>query len=166
MVIIVDILLIFLCILLQSAVFPSIAVAGICPNVMIILISSISFMRGDKEGMISGFFAGLLMDAFFGNSILGLYSLIFVIIAFLNGKFYGFYYPEDIKLPAVLIALSDLTAGLMLYITTFLLRGRTDFFFYFSRIILGEIIYTILISLIFYPLFLLANKLIDLTQSE
>ena len=52
--------LIFACYLLQCTVFSSLELAGIKPNLMIILTSSIGFMRGSKEGMLVGFFSGLL----------------------------------------------------------------------------------------------------------
>ena len=59
-------------------------------------------MRGRKTGLIVGFFCGLLMDLFFG-SVIGFYSLIMMYIGYSNGLFRRIFYPEDIKLPLILI---------------------------------------------------------------
>ena len=88
--------------ILQCTVFDKLAFAGIIPNLMIILTSSFGFMRGEKEGLVIGFFCGLLSDIFFGN-FLGFYALVLMYIGFLNGKFSRIFYPEDIKLPIALI---------------------------------------------------------------
>ena len=95
-------ILIIICFLLQSTVFRSLAFAGIVPNLLIILTASFGFMRGENEGLVIGFFSGLLCDIFFGD-ILGFYALILMYIGFLNGKFNRIFYPEDIKLPLALI---------------------------------------------------------------
>ena len=60
-------LFIIICFVLQCSVFDSLAFAGIIPNLMIILTSSFGFMRGEKEGLVIGFFSGLLNDIFFGS---------------------------------------------------------------------------------------------------
>lgn len=58
-------LFVVLCFILQCSVFNSLALGGIIPNLMIILTSSFGFMRGEKEGLLIGFFSGLLCDIFF-----------------------------------------------------------------------------------------------------
>mgnify|MGYP000027243937 CR=1 FL=1 len=60
-------LFVVLCFILQCSVFNSLALGGIIPNLMIILTSSFGFMRGEKEGLLIGFFSGLLCDIFFGR---------------------------------------------------------------------------------------------------
>ena len=78
--------LIWFCFLLQSTVFQGIAFNGIVPNLLIVLTASFGFMRGEKEGLIIGFFCGLLCDIYFGD-VIGFYSLVMMYIGFLNGKF-------------------------------------------------------------------------------
>jgi rod shape-determining protein MreD len=122
--------------------------------------SAFGFMRGEKEGMVIGFFCGLLQDVFFGE-LLGFHALIFLYFGYLNGKFSGIFYPEDIKLPIALITVSDLTYGMSYYILLFLLRGRFEFTYYFSRIIFPEVVYTILVTMLFYPLILKINQKLE-----
>ena len=68
-------LFILISFILQCSVFGSLAFAGIIPYLMVILTSSFGFMRGEKEGLVIGFFCGLLTDIFFGN-FLGFYALV------------------------------------------------------------------------------------------
>ncbi|MCM1190977.1 MAG: rod shape-determining protein MreD [Butyrivibrio sp.] len=142
--------------ILQCSVFSHIAFAGIIPNMMIVLTASFGFMRGEKEGLIIGFFCGLLNDIFFG-SFLGFYALVLMYIGYLNGKFSRIFYPEDIKLPIALIVTSDLSYGTICYILLFMLRGKFQFTYYFSHVILPEVLYTIVVTLFLYPLILKVN---------
>ena len=48
--------LVILCFVLQSTVFKELAFGGIVPNLMIVLTASYGFMRGEKSGLIVGFF--------------------------------------------------------------------------------------------------------------
>ena len=78
--------LITVCFLLETTVFQKLAFASIIPNLLIIVTSSFGFMRGQKEGMIIGFFCGLLKDILGGN-LLGFYALIYMLIGYGNGFF-------------------------------------------------------------------------------
>lgn len=153
---IVVMLFVLVCFVLQCSVFGHLAFAGIIPNLMIVLTASFGFMRGEKEGLVIGFFCGLLSDIFFGG-FLGFYALVLMYIGYLNGKFSRIFYPEDIKLPIALIITSDLSYGMLCYILLFMLRGRFQFTYYFAHVILPEVLYTIVVTLFLYPLILKVN---------
>lgn len=153
-------ILILFSFILQTTVFRSLAFAGIVPNLLIILTSAFGFMRGENEGLIIGFLCGLLTDIFYGD-ILGFYALILMYIGYLNGKFNRIFYPEDIKLPIGLIIISDLSYGMVCYILMFLLKGKFHFLFYFKEIILPEVVYTIVVTCIMYPLVLFINERLE-----
>ncbi len=80
-----------------------------------------------KEGMLIGFFSGLLIDVQFGN-ILGFYALIYLLIGYINGLFEQMYYDEDIKLPLILIAASELVYGMVIYVLMFLFGANLIFY--------------------------------------
>lgn len=111
-------LIIAICFLLQSTFFQALAFASISPNLLIVVTSSFGFMRGRKEGMWIGFFCGLLLDIFFG-SVIGFYALIYSYIGYVNGFFRKMFFPDDIKLPLILIALSDFSCNVMVYLFCF-----------------------------------------------
>ena len=152
--------LICICFVLQTSVFPAIAFAGIVPNLLIILVSAFGFMRGKKEGMFIGFFSGLVIDIFCG-SYLGVYALLYMCVGYLNGYFRKRFYPEDIKLPLLLIALSDLLLNLGVYVIMFFIRGRFHLFSYMKTVILPELIYTMVITIFLYFAFMKINQLLE-----
>ncbi|MBR4085235.1 MAG: rod shape-determining protein MreD [Lachnospiraceae bacterium] len=152
--------LILVCFVLQSTFFRNLSFAGIVPNLLIILTASFGFMRGDNEGIIIGFLCGLLIDIFYGD-ILGFYAMIYMYIGFLNGKFNRIFYPEDIKLPIGLIVVSDLSYGMLCYILMFLLNGKFHFLFYLKSVILPEVVYTIVVTCILYPVVLFINNKLE-----
>lgn len=153
------------CYLLQCTVFPHLALASIKPNLLIVITASFGFMRGSKDGMLVGFFSGLLMDIQFGN-ILGLYALIYLLLGFANGLFRQAYYDEDIKLPLVLIAASEFLYGLIVYLLMFMLRSEFHFIYYLSHNIIPELIYTIVIALGLYPLILYFNHKLEADEKR
>lgn len=158
-------LFVILCFILQTTVFKELAFGGIVPNLLMIITSSFGFMRGEKTGLLMGFFCGLFADIFFGN-VLGLNALIYMYIGYLNGKFNPVFYPEDIKLPLALILGSDFLYGIVNYVILFLMRGRFQMKYYFMSIILPEMVYTILITLLLYPLILFINKKLEDTEKR
>lgn len=134
-----------------------IAVASIKPNLLIILTVSFGLMRGRREGMMIGFFCGLLTDIFF-ESIIGFNAAIYLWVGYFSGYFYRIFYDDDIKTPLFLISISDLVYGIINYAFLFLLRGRIQFFYYLGRIILPEMLYTLILTIICYRILYAVNK--------
>jgi len=153
-------LIILICFLLESTIFHKLTFASISPNLMIIVVSSFGFMRGKKTGMIVGFISGLLVDLLWGN-MLGFHMLIFTVIGYLNGTFERLFYDEDIKLPIILIAASELIYGLIIYGCMYMLQGDFLFGNYLFHIILPELVYTILVTLIVYQIILRINRKLE-----
>lgn len=150
-------LLIFISFILQCTVLPSISIASIRPNILIMLTASFGLMRGKREGMFVGFLSGLLIDIFSPN-VFGFHTLIHTYIGYMNGFCYRIFYDDDIKMPVLLIAASDFAYGILIYGFQFLLRGRIDLFFYIKRIIIPEVIYTMLVTILCYRFLLALNR--------
>lgn len=143
-------LLLIIGFLLQSTLFSQFTIGGIVPNILIIIVASIGFLVSRRSGMLTGFFAGLLVDIFFG-SVLGIYSLFYMYIGYLNGFFKKILYSGDFKLPIMLIAISNLVYGHCCYFVFFLIKGDFNYSYYLVSIILPEVIYTTVLACIFYP---------------
>lgn len=149
-------ILIVICFLLQSTVFHYIELAGVVPNLLLIVTMSFGLMRGRREGLLVGFFSGLLVDIFFG-SVLGPYAFIYMTLGYSNGFFHRIYYVEDVLLPMIMISLNDFIYNIVVYIVFFLMRNRLNFMEYLMDVILPEMIYTILITLFFYKILVRIN---------
>ena len=137
------------CFILQTTVLKAFELGAIAPNLLLVITAAFGFVGGRKEGMFIGVFCGLFADVFYGQ-LFGYYTLLYTLIGYANGFFHAVFYDMDIKQPMFLIAISDLAYGLIQYVLQFLLRGRFDFGFYFTNIILPEFLYTIVLTLVFY----------------
>ena len=162
---IITIVIILTCFLLECTVFQKLSFASITPNLMIIVTATFGFMRGKKEGLIVGFISGLLVDIMFGD-LIGFYALIYTVLGYANGYFRRIFYSDDIKLPLVLIAASDLIYGHLVCIFMFIMRSKFNYFYYLGTIILPELIYTILITLGLYQLILFINKKLEAEEKR
>lgn len=158
-------IIITICFLLQSTLFQTLSFASISPNLLIVVTSSFGFMRGRKEGMWIGFFSGLILDIFFG-SVIGFYALIYAYIGYINGFFRKRFFPDDIKLPLILIAASDFSYNILVYLFLFFLRGRFRFDYYLVNIILPELVYTILVTIVLYFVILKINNKLEETEKR
>lgn len=153
-------IIITICFLLQSTVFQTLSFAGIAPNLLIIVVSAFGLMRGRKEGMWVGFFCGLLVDIFFGF-YLGVYALLYMYVGYINGLLQKRFFPDDIKLPMIMIGASDIACNLLVYFFMFLMRGRFNFLYYMRSIILPEFVYTMLVTIFLYFILLKVNQMLE-----
>ncbi len=156
---------IIICFLLQTTVFQWFALAKAVPNLLLILTVSVGLMRGRTEGLIVGFFSGLMIDFCYG-SIIGLYGFIYMIIGYLNGYSNKIFEKDDLTIPIVLIGASDLLYFFMYYVFKYLLQGKLNIFYYFMRLGLPEIVYTLLISILMYKFLNIINTRIDRSKER
>lgn len=162
---IVTVILIVAAFILQSTVFGRLAFANVRPNLMIVVTASLGFMRGEKGGMAVGFMCGLLVDLFWGG-LLGFYTLIYTVIGYLNGTFHRMFFDDDIKFPLVLIGISDLVYSSVGYVCLFMLRGKFIFSYFFGHVMLPELVYTILATLILYQIILHLNRRLEAEEQR
>ncbi len=164
---IVYLLEIIICYTLQSSLFHYINLAGVMPNLLLILVVSTAYMRGRKTGIWMGFLSGLMVDLIFGR-VIGLYALFYILIGYFIGSLHRFYSNDDFTLPLFFVAISNIIYGFFYYVFEFLLRGRLNFFYYFRRFIIPEVIYTVAVSILLYKLLHMINNHLDrkLTEEE
>ncbi len=156
----ITVFIVIICFLLECTVFQKLSFASITPNLLIIVTSSFGFMRGKKEGMLVGFLCGLITDLFFSD-LIGFYALIYTVLGYLNGMFKRLFYPEDIKLPIILISTSDFLMGNVVCLFMFIMRSKFHYFHYLANVIIPELIYTILVTLVLYQVILKINQKLE-----
>ncbi len=87
-------------------------------------------------------------------------------IGYINGCFRKMFYPEDLKLPMLLIAGSDLGCNLLIYFFLFLFRNRYHFQYYLWNIMLPELVYTMLITIFLYVIILKVNQRLETLEKR
>lgn len=146
--------------ILQTTVFRVIDFGGVVPNLLIIFTGSTAFIKGDRPGLIVGFFCGLLVDIFFGTYI-GFFAMIYMYLGFIVGKLHDIFFSQNIAIPIVIITIADFLFGFICYVLMFLFRTKFDIGYYMMNIIIPEMVYTALVAIFYYPLILRINMSID-----
>lgn len=158
--ILVNILLMLLAFTIQNGVFPLLPFLSASPNLLLILTFSFGFIHGQEPGMWYGLFAGILLDLFYSGPF-GFYTLLFVYIGYFNGICTRYYYEDYITLPLALSLVNEVIYNLYIYVFRFLIRNRLDFLYYFREIIVPEMIFTTVTTLLIYRFFLFTNRRIE-----
>lgn len=161
----VTLVIIIVCFLLQSTIFSKLKIGSISPNLLIIVTASFGFMRGQKSGMYVGLVCGLFIDLFWDGS-LGFHMFLFVLIGYFNGCFTRLFYYDDIKLPIGLIAASELIYGTAIYFFRYILQGEFSFGTHLIHLIIPELVYTILVTLVLYQIILHINKRLETEEQR
>ncbi len=146
--------------ILQTTIFRVFDLGGVTPNLLLIFTTSTAFIKGDRPGLLVGFFSGLLIDIFFGSYI-GFYALIYMYIGFVVGKLHPIFFTQNLAIPILIIGISDFIFGFICYVLMFLFRTKFNIGYYMTAIIIPEIVYTALVSIFYYPLILGINNSID-----
>ena len=139
---------------MQTTLIKYIAIANICPNVIIILPILFGFLDNERTGLYTGFASGIIFDAFYAN-ILGVNAFIFMMAGFVSGILGRIFSVTEMIVPMFMIAVTDFTYGFVNYCLYFLLHKRLDISYYFNRIMMPELVYTLFVSIIIYRLFLI-----------
>ena len=137
--------------LLQTSVLTHLRLAGVVPDVLMILTISLAFIVGKKTGMLAGFTCGFLLDCTFG-SLIGIYSLIYMFLGYLAGFANRIYTNDDYTLPLFLIGGAEFIYEFIYFCFFYLLKGDIDIGYYSVRHMFPRVIYTVMVSILFYRL--------------
>lgn len=147
--------------LIQVNLFPSVNLIKTTPNLLIIITVGYGLANGHKDGMIAGLISGLLMDSIMGDS-LGYYTLPYLYIGFLCGYFRKRLNNDNYLIPGFFCGLADFAMGIYIFMFSFAVRNRLDIGFYLIRIIIPEVIYTVIMSVLVFRLQSLFNKYVEI----
>lgn len=84
--------------------------------------------------------------------------IIYMLIGYCNGFFHRLYLVEDVLLPIIIITLDDFIFNFITFIIFFVMRNRLSFGLYMKDIILPDMIYTAILTMIVFKLFVFINK--------
>ena len=76
--------IIVVALVIQLTLINSVAILGLKPDLIMVVVVVFSLLKGEKEGIISGFASGLLQDIF-STSLLGINALAKTVIGFTCG---------------------------------------------------------------------------------
>ena len=108
-------ILIAACAALQSVFFKNGLVAGVTPDIALIILIFSANQQGSFRAQTSGFIAGIIQD-FLSLTPLGFHAFTRTLIAYLNGLFKGKLFLDPILMPVLLAAIGTLLKGVFGYI--------------------------------------------------
>lgn len=137
--------------LIQTIFFTHFTIAGIMPNVFIILMLYIGLYMGRTMGVIYGIIYGILIDIWVGKS-LGLTSVAFALVGILGGLF-DKTLSKDSRLTVLLMgAICTIIYEIVLYFFNYMFFKINIEIYSFLKILFIETIYNVLLIIIVYPL--------------
>ena len=141
----------FLIYFLQINFFSWFNIAGIKPNLFIVLILCIGLFMGKNMAIPIGFIIGIYLDIL-TNKQVGISAIMFVTIGFLGGFFYK-NFSKDSKITILLmVAGSTILFETIVYLYTSIRYLIPLQILGFTKIVLIEVVFNILLTIILYPL--------------
>lgn len=137
--------------LLQSLFFVNFTIAGVKPNIIIILVLFIGLFIGRSRGIIYGIIYGIFIDLWIGKSI-GITSICLAIVGIIGGAF-DKNFSKDSRIVILLIgAFCTIVYEILVYIFQILFFQVNAEIIPFLKILAIETIYNVLIITIIYPI--------------
>ena len=152
-------LIFFIIYFLQSNFFTWFNIAGVMPNLFVILVTIIGLFMKKEFGFGFGIVLGLLLDFFIGTRI-GIYSITFGIIGLIAG-FLDKNFSKDNRLTLIsMISFLTLITELIIVIIGIVFMHMQINILQFLKIVIIEVIFNSIIVLVLYPLIIkLGNRL-------
>lgn len=146
--------------LLQASFFTNFTIAGIMPNLIVILTLFIGLYMGRSLGIIYGIIYGILIDIWIGKSI-GITSVCLALVGFLGGIF-DKNFSKDSRITVILmVAMCTIIYEIIVCALRYFVIGINFEVIPFLKILVIETIYNVIITTIIYPLMKISGNEIE-----
>ncbi len=137
---------------LQENIFTWFTIAGIMPNLFVMYVLFIGLFSGRNKGISYGIFIGLILDIAVGNKI-GVYAFALAGVGFAAGMF-AKNFSKDSQITIILMVMGLTFAfETVCYIVNYLLLNTNLELLEFFKILIVEIVYNAILTIIIYPVF-------------
>ncbi len=154
------ILVFFLIYFLQVDLFNNFTIAGVKPNLFVIYVLFIGLFSNQILGISIGVFIGLILDFLYGKTI-GTTAIMLCVIGYM-GSYFDKNFSKENKLTIIfMVAGATLIFELGSYFMNSIILDFEREYLYFIKIVLIEILYNVLLSIILYPLIQKVGYVID-----
>lgn len=108
------ILVVFALFILQTTIFNYIKILDMKPNLLLIFVCIMSYLRGNKEGMILGISVGLFVDIMSGR-VIGMYGIVFMLAGFILGSIPRKFFWDNIIITLIFTFVIMIPSEVLLY---------------------------------------------------
>ena len=145
---------------LQVNIFSTFTIAGVRPNLFVIYVLFIGLFANQFLGISLGVVFGIILDLLYGKTI-GISAVMLCIIGYL-GSYFDKNFSKENKLTIIfMVAGSTLIYELGTYFLNSIILEFSREYLYFIKIVVLEILYNVLLSIILYPLIQKVGYVID-----
>ena len=155
-------LIIFVAFILQTSIFPLMPFLKSTPNIILIIVFTYGLLYGEGIGIITGIICGLLFDMYF-DEVFGVYVLIYALIGYANGNLHSSFYGDSISLPMILSVVNSFVFNIYIYIIHFLIRGRFEFIYCLFQVIIPNVLFTLITTIVIYK-FLYQHNVLEASK--
>ena len=158
--IIIGLILLFIIIyLLQANFFMWFNLAGVKPNLFVILVLTIGLFGGKELGTILGISFGLILDFFISKSI-GLSAIMLGTIGFMGGILDKSFSKNSRITMITMIGISTIIYEMGIIIFNYIINESQIEIIYLIKTLMVELIYNTIITIIIYPIIInIGNKI-------
>ena len=135
---------------LQVAVAPYLAIGGIVPNFLLLVVVTLALVEGAGWGCVSGFVAGLMFDLI-GTGPVGPMALVLSVVGYAAGTLQANLFAEGWLLPLTVLGVASLTVELAYGLILALLGLTSGWSHTFATVMLPEALYNVALGLLVYP---------------
>jgi len=132
--------LFFISLILQSTLFSHLTVAGVKPDIVLVLIIFYGLLHGPLEGLLTGLIGGLLQDLMFGQNI-GMNTLAKLTVGYIFGSLERKLYKENLLIPIGALFLGTFLNETILYFLRIATGASINYLKYFRDIIFSTAVY-------------------------
>lgn len=137
--------------LLQSIFFSGFTIAGVMPNIFIILMLYIGLYMGRTMGFIYGIIFGIFIDIWIGKNI-GFTSIVLALIGTISGMLDKTFSKDSRIIVLLMGGICTILYEVVLYLLQIVLKDINVEILQFIKILSIEVLYNMLIIIILYPL--------------
>lgn len=153
--------IIVVALVIQLTLINSITILGLKPDLIMVVVIVFSLLNGTKEGIISGFASGLLLDIF-STGLLGINALVKMVIGFTCGALKEkIFYEHILFLIPLVTFVSSFLQSILVFFLLHAFGIEYSLVWSVNRVALPEALYSSLLSPF---IFLVINKLFQLLE--
>jgi len=137
-------------IVLQVALAPHMAVFGVVPNFVFLVVVTVALTQGPVAGGVSGLVGGLVFDLL-GSGLVGPFGLVLAVVGYAAGMLSANLFAEGWRLPVTVVAVAGLTTEVAYGIVLAVLGAGVPFWRALVTVMLPGAIYHTALAVLAFP---------------
>ena len=135
---------------LQVMIAPHVAIFGVTPNLLLLVVITLAFVEGSSAGATVGFIAGLLMDLLSTGPI-GAWALVMSVVGYLSGSLRRNLFAEGWLAPVTVGIITALVADFAYLLVVTVIGVGPAFWPALGRLVLPRAVYNAVLVMLVYP---------------